>query len=56
MNVGCCIITALANFTIVIGEILNVVTSDKAISIKSMPLGGMHYGAIQAVEILQEGR
>ena len=46
----------VGEFTIVIGEILKVVSSDKDNLEKIYALGGMRYGAIKDVEVLQEGR
>lgn len=46
----------VGEFTVVIGEIVNVVASDKSNLDKIYALGGMKYGAIQSVEVLQEGR
>jgi flavin reductase (DIM6/NTAB) family NADH-FMN oxidoreductase RutF len=43
-------------FTIVIGEILNINSSEKNSLDKIYALGGMRYGAIKEVTVLQEGR
>jgi flavin reductase (DIM6/NTAB) family NADH-FMN oxidoreductase RutF len=44
------------SFTVVIGEVLNIVDSGKNNLDKIYALGDQQYGAIPAVEILQEGR
>jgi len=43
-------------FTIVIGEITKVVSSDKSSLDKIYALGGTRYGVIKDMETLQEGR
>jgi flavin reductase (DIM6/NTAB) family NADH-FMN oxidoreductase RutF len=46
----------VGEFTIVIGEILKLVRSDKDSLDKIYALGGMRYGAIRGIDVLQEGR
>jgi flavin reductase (DIM6/NTAB) family NADH-FMN oxidoreductase RutF len=46
----------VGEFTIVIGEIVKINASQKGSLDKVYALGGMRYGAIQAVQVLQEGR
>ncbi len=43
-------------FTIVIGEIQRVISSNKGNLDKIYALGGWNYGAIKEIEVLQEGR
>lgn len=46
----------VGEFTIVIGEILQLNKSEKGSLDKLYALGGMRYGAIKELEVLQEGR
>jgi flavin reductase (DIM6/NTAB) family NADH-FMN oxidoreductase RutF len=46
----------VGEFTIVIGEVVNIRTSDKGNLDKIYALGGMRYGAIKEMLVLQEGR
>lgn len=46
----------VGEFTIVIGEIVSIKPSDKGNLDKIYALGGMRYGAIKEVQVLQEGR
>lgn len=46
----------VGEFTVVIGEILHINASDKGNLEKIYALGGLRYGAIKEVEVLQEGR
>ena len=46
----------VGQFTIVIGEVLALITSDKGSLDKIYSLGGMRYGVISSVDVLQTGR
>lgn len=46
----------VGEFTVVIGEIVNINSSGKGSLDKIYALGGMRYGAIKEIEVLQEGR